>query len=701
MRAWMFGAAVMAAISGATVMAADEDPNLWLEEVQGAKALTQVKSWNAATAKILEAAPGFAKYRDRGLAVLNDKRQLAYPDAIQRSNVTNFWQDAANVRGLWRVSTLAAYVAGAPDWRTLLDIDALSKAETKNWVWKGATCLKPDYQRCLIGLSDGGKDALEWREFDMEAGTFVKGGFITPAAKSSVAWLDRDRLLIQSDFGPGTVTDSGYGRQVKLWTRGTPLADATLVAEGSQSDVGITPAVFSDSGRAWGVILRSTSFWETELSHVTPGGALVRSPLPITAELQDVLGGRAIVLLHADWTYRGSKWLAGSIIAYPIDPLLRGEPAKVEAVYVPSATEAVEEVKASANVLWVKLLDNVAGKLVSIRRGTYGWVSRNVPLAQNSVVHLIEVGGAPDMAIVGVEGLTQPETLYAVQPEGRRSAVASLPAYFDAAKMEVSQRFATSKDGTAIPYFVVRPVGTTGPVPTLMHAYGGFRAATNPTYLSKNPSRLGPMAQFWVDEGGAFVLANIRGGGEFGPAWHESVLKANRQKVFDDLYAVAEDLKKTGITSKLGISGRSNGGLLMGVAYTQRPELFDAVLMGVPLSDMKRYSHLLAGASWMGEYGDPDKPDEWAYISKYSPYQNLKAGAAYPRVMIYTSTKDDRVHPGHARKMAARMEQQGHPFYYFENIEGGHAGTANKNEDAYRSALMMVYLNRELKGVGK
>ncbi len=698
MRAWVLGAAMAAAMAGTVAVAADEDPYQWLEEVQGAKALAQVKTWNAATAKQLEAAPGFASYRDRSLAILNDKRQLAYPDEIQSSNVTNFWQDAANVRGLWRVATTASFVAGTPDWRTLIDLDALSKAEGKNWVWKGANCLKPDYRYCLVGLSDGGKDALEWREFDTATAKFVSGGFATPAAKSSVAWLDRDHLLVQSDFGPGTVTDSGYGRQVRLWTRGTPLSDAKLVAEGTTSDVGVTPAVFWDSNRAWGTIFRSTSFWETELSHLTPSGALVRSPLPASAELQDVLGGRAIALLHVDWSFRGTKWLAGSIVAYSIDPVLRGEPATVEAVYVPSSTEAVEEVRASQNVLWVKVLDNVAGKLVSLRRGPYGWVARNVPLAQNSVVHLMTVGGTPDLAFVGVEGLAQPETLYAVQPEGRRTAVASLPAFFDASKVEVSQHFATSPDGTKVPYFVVRPAGTTGPIPTLMHAYGGFRAATNPTYLSKNPSRLGPMAQFWVQEGGAFVLANIRGGGEFGPAWHESVLKANRQKVFDDFYAVAEDLKKTGITSKLGISGRSNGGLLMGVAYTQRPELFDAVLMGVPLSDMKRYSHLLAGASWMGEYGDPDKPEEWAYISKYSPYQNLKAGAKYPKVMIYTSTKDDRVHPGHARKMAARMEEQGHPFYYFENIEGGHAGTANKSEDAYRAALMMVYLNRELKG---
>jgi prolyl oligopeptidase len=687
---YLLAAALMVA---APVAAAEEDPHLWLEEVQGPRALAQVEAWNAATAKRLTAEPGFEAYRSRALTILNDPRQLAYPDDVRADGVTNFWRDAVNTHGLWRIASTTSFRSGKPEWRTLLDLDALSKAEGRNWVWGGVTCLKPAERYCIVELSDGGKDATEAREFDTATGRFVEGGFRLPTAKTTVAWAGPDALLVQTDFGPGTLTDSGYGRQVKLWRRGTPLSAATLVAEGKASDVAVSPRTISDGTNQWPMVLRAPSFWEVEASHVAPDGRLVKSPLPLTAEPMDVIGGRMIALLHADWN--GMK--AGSLVAYEIAPLLAGKAASVETVFAPSASQAIEEVRGAKGTLWVKLLDNVAGKLLALTRGTSGWSATPMPLPANSVVSLLTTGGADDAAYVSVEGLAQPGTLLAVTPAGATTNIAALPAFFDAAKVEVSQRFATSKDGTRIPYFLVRPKGVGGPLPTLMHAYGGFRAATNPTYLSKNPSRLGPLGQFWVEEGGAFVLANIRGGGEFGPAWHESVLKENRQKVFDDLHAVAEELKASGVTSKLGVSGRSNGGLLVGVAYTQRPELYDAVLMGVPLSDMKRYNKLLAGASWMGEYGDPDKPEEWTFISRYSPYQNLRAGADYPNVMIYTSTKDDRVHPGHARKMAARMAEQGHAFEYYENTEGGHAGAANKSEDAYRAALMLVYLNRELR----
>jgi prolyl oligopeptidase len=698
-------AAGAAALAGAASIAAEGvgDPHAWLEEVEGKRALDQVRTWNAGTAAVLEAAPGFAGYRDRAAAILNDKAQIAYPDAIQKDRVTNFWQDADHVRGLWRVAGVDGFVAGKPQWRTLIDVDALAKAEGHNWVWKGANCLRPDYVRCMVGLSDGGKDALVYREFDTASGRFVDGGFATPEAKTQVAWVDRDTLLLRSDFGPGTLTTSGYGRQVKLWKRGTPLTAARTVYEGKTDDVGAAPTVFIEGSRTWPVVTRTISFWEFELFHMKPDGALVRSPLPLTAELQDVLDGRAIALLHADWTYGKIVHKAGSLVAYAIDDVLAGRTPVVETVYRPGPTEAVEEVDVAKRTLYVKLLDNVAGKLVAVTRGQDGrWAPAPVALAANSVVGLVSTGGDADMAFPTVEGLTTPEALFAVRPGAAPVRVAALPPRFDASRMEVGQRFATSKDGTRIPYFVVRPKGAKGAVPTLMHAYGGFRVAQNPEYLAKHPSRLGPLAQFWVEEGNAFVLANIRGGGEFGPRWHEGVLKANRQKAFDDFHAVAEDLIRSGVAAKgkLGISGRSNGGLLVGVAYTQRPDLYDAVLMGVPLADMKRYSHLLAGASWMAEYGDPDKSEDWAYIARYSPYQNLKAGAQYPKVMFYTSTKDDRVHPAHARKMAARMAEQGHPFYYYENIDGGHAGSANRNEEAYRAALMMAYLNRELRGIG-
>ncbi|SET96114.1 prolyl oligopeptidase family serine peptidase [Stigmatella erecta] len=688
---------------GPVAVAADEDPYLWLEDVEGPRALDQVRQWNATTAAVLEKAPDFEAYRTRSAALLNDQARIALPDAVQNDRVANFWQDADHVRGLWRVAGLDGFIAGKPGWRTLIDLDALAKREGKNWVWKGAVCLRPAYDRCLIALSEGGKDAHLWREFDTVSGQFVAQGFETPVAKNNVSWLDRDTLLIRSDYGPGTLTPAGYGRQVRRWKRGTPLAEAPVLFEAEPTDVSVWSMTDIEEGNTYPLIQRDLSSWTSQFHHLAPDGKLVRSPLPEHAEVEGVLDGRVIARLFGPWTQGGKTYKEGSLVAYAIAPLLEGKRPGIETVYQPSAREAVEEVGLGKQVLYVKLLDNVAGKLVTVTRNAQGrWTPKPVPLAPRSVIQLISVGGPSDTAFVSVEGLTAPESLFAVTPGTAPVQVAALPARFDASKMEVSQRFAKSKDGTRVPYFLVRPKGVKGPVPTLMHAYGGFRVATSPTYLSKNPLRLGPLAQFWVEEGNAFVLANIRGGGEFGPKWHESALKAHRQRAYDDFHAIAEDLLRAGIAKKgaLGISGRSNGGLLVGVAYTQRPELYAAVLMGVPLADMKRYSHLLAGASWMGEYGDPDKPEEWAFLSKYSPYQNLKKGAPYPKVMFYTSTKDDRVHPAHARKMAARMAEFGYPFYYYENIDGGHAGSANHNEEAYRAALMLVYLNRELRGVG-
>jgi len=701
LRSFIRFAAVACLTGGAVAQTAgDTDPNLWLEEVEGIRALAQVRQWNTATASVLEAAPGFAQTRTRALAILNDARQIALPSEIQGDRVTNFWQDAANVRGVWRATGLVAFARGEPEWRTLLSVDALAKAEGRNWVWKGAVCRKPDHARCLVALSDGGKDAREWREFDVASASFVAGGFRTPAAKSDVAWLDKDRILIETDFGPGTLTTSGYGRQVRVWTRGTPLASARLVYEARAEDVEASPTVRYDGGTAYPVITRVVSSWTRDYFHLTPGGAPVRAPLPQSAEIADVHGGRAIVKLNEDWSTGGRRYKAGWVVAYEIAAVLAGRTPPVELVYVPSASEAVEQVSSGGAWLYVKTLDNVAGRLTALQRGEDGfWTGREMPLPRNSVVNLVETGGDTGLAFATVEGLLQPKTLMLVEPAVARPVrpVAAEPAMFDAAKMEATQRFATSADGTRIPYFLVRPKGATGPVPAILHAYGGFRIAQNPEYLSNHPARLGPLAQFWVEEGGAFVLANIRGGDEFGPAWHDSVIRENRQKAFDDFHAVAMDLKKAGIASKIAASGRSNGGLLVGVAMTQRPDLYDAVLMGVPLADMKRYSKLLAGASWMGEYGDPDKREDWAFISKYSPYQALRAGVRYPAAMIYTSTKDDRVHPAHARKMAARLAALGQRFYYYENTQGGHAGSADRTEEAYRVALMKAYLDREMK----
>ncbi len=680
--------------------AAAADPNAWLEDVEGPRAIAQVKAWNAATLAQLTAAPDFAANRDRARTLLEDPGRIATPDAIEAGQVLNLWRDAANPRGLWRTASLASFSTGKPQWRTLIDVDALGKAEGKSWVWKGATCLAPAYVRCMVALADGGTDAVVLREFDKGAGAFVGGGFALPNAKSDVAWAGPDALYVATDYGAGTLTASGYPRIVKRWARGTPLTAATVVAEGKAEDVRIGVTVIGDGPRDWPLLIRGLDFYHEELSHIAPDGRLVRSPLPADAEVEDVLGGRLIAKLQTPWQGRP----AGALVAYDISAVLAGRTPVVETVFLPDPTQSVEQVKAGKDRLWVKLLHNVSGMLVVLARSPDGVWSGNVAaLPANATVHLDAAAGTVEAAFATVEGMLTPPALYAVTPGATPSVVQSLPARFDASAMTVEQRFATSKDGTRIPYFLVRKAGTSGPVPALIHAYGGFRAAQTPTYLVDQPYRAGPVALFWVERGNAFVLANIRGGGEYGPAWHDAGLREKRQNVFDDLHAVAEDLVRTRVSAprKIAVSGRSNGGLLVGVAMEQRPDLYGAVVMGSPLIDMQRYSHLLAGASWVSEYGDPDVPADWAFMSKYSPYQNLKAGVNYPAPFIYTSTKDDRVHPGHARKFAAGLAALGDRFYYAEAIEGGHAAGADRREDAQRAALIMAYLERELGGGGR
>ena len=677
------------------LVAAAADPNAYLEDVEGSRALAQVKTWNAATLKLMTAAPDFAANRARALELLEDDKRIAEPNAVLGGQVFNLWQDAKNPRGLWRTASLASFSAGKPAWRVLVDVDGLGKTEGKSWVWKGANCRAPAYDRCMVALADGGTDAVVTREFDVARAGFVAGGFTLPNAKSNVDWAGPDALYVATDYGAGSQTTSGYPRIVKRWQRGTPLASATLVGEGVPTDVRVDTRVFTDGARQWPMFVRGVDFYHEEASHIAPDGRLVRSPLPDDAEIEDVLDGRLIAKLQTPWQGRP----AGALVAYSISDVLAGKTPVVETVLVPTAKQSIEQVAAGKDRLWVKLLDDVAGKLVALGRTPTGeWRGTPVALAANSTVHLEAASGTTEVAFATVEGMLTPPTLFAVVPGATPKAVQALPARFDASTMSVEQRFATSKDGTRVPYFLVRKKGTTGPVPVLMHAYGGFRAAQTPTYLVEQPYRAGPVALFWVERGNAFVLANIRGGGEYGPAWHEAGLREKRQNVFDDLHAVAEDLIRTGVTlpRKIAVSGRSNGGLLVGVAMEQRPDLYGAVVMGSPLIDMQRYSHLLAGASWMSEYGDPDVAADWAFIKAYSPYQNLKAGVRYPAPFIYTSTKDDRVHPGHARKFAAGLEALGDRFYYAEAIEGGHAAGADRVEDAQRAALIMAYLEREI-----
>ena len=695
-------AASLAAVAAiAQAPAAQEDPYLWLEEVEGERALAQVKQWNAATEAVLTKDPKFEQYRSRARAILDDEQQIAEPEAVLGDQVTNLWRDANNPRGIWRISPLAAYAAGKPQWRTLIDVDALGKQEGKSWVWHGADCLAPDYRRCLVALSPGGTDADVVREFDLQTGKFIDDGFVVPEAKSNVAWADADTLIVATDYGEGSLTTSGYPRVAKLWKRGTPLAEARTIFEGEASDVSVTPIAIQDEDTRWTFVGRGKTFWTNEYRLLTPEGRLVSVPLPADAEFEDILGGRLIAKLQSPLDAGGQRLPEGAIVSYDLAAIRAGRTAAPRLVMAPSKSQAIEEVAASDSVLWVKALDDVSGKLFALRPAADGgWSRSEIALPANSTLHLVETAGQSDLALATVEGMLTPPALYAVTPTGKPALVQTLPARFDASAFEVQQRFARSKDGTRVPYFLVRRKGATGAVPALIHAYGGFRAAQTPTYLTGQPYRAGPLGLFWVEEGNAYVLANIRGGGEYGPEWHKAALRENRQRSFDDLHAVAEDLIRTGVSAKgrIGISGRSNGGVLVGAAMNQRPDLYGAVISGSPLHDMKRYSKLLAGASWMDEYGDPDKPDDWAFISRYSPYQNHRPGVKYPPVFFYSSTKDDRVHPGHARKGAARLMEYGNRVYFHEYLEGGHSVGADRVEDAKRAALLMAFLKRELGG---
>jgi prolyl oligopeptidase len=670
------------------------DPYLWLEDIHGDRALERVKEWNGKTMAALTAGSAFERDRAEARAILDDERQIAEPGPVLGDQVTNLWRDAQHPRGLWRQASLASFTAGQPQWTTLIDVDALGKAEGKSWVWHGADCLAPDYNRCLVSLSPGGSDADVVREWDRRTKTFVDGGFVVPEAKSDVTWVDADTLLVGTDWGADTMTASGYPRVVKRWRRGTPLSSAETVKEGVFTDISVGSFAVMDGGKRYLFVSRGTSFYANDTWLMRADGSLVRTPVPDTADIQGVIGGELIVYLNKPM----DKYPAGAVVSWPIAQVEAGAASSPRLVFQPSGKQAVQGVATTDHAIWVSLLDDVSGKLVALTPGASGWRQQAAALPTNATLALVSSDDAHDIAFVTAQGFVVPPTLYAVSLDGKTRALQSLPARFDASAIDVEQHFAASRDGTRIPYFVVRKKGASTPGAALIHAYGGFRAAQTPTYLTTEPYRAGPLAKWWVEDGQVYVLANIRGGGEYGPAWHEATMREKHQNAFDDLYAVAEDLVARGLTTKgrIAVSGRSNGGLLAGAAITQRPDLFGAAIIGSPLLDMQRYSHLLAGASWMEEYGNPDVPADWAFISKYSPYQNVQRGVRYPPVFFYSSTEDDRVHPGHARKMAAKLIDYGNPVYFHEYLEGGHSVGADHAEDAVRAALLHAYLKRVL-----
>ena len=666
-----------------------DDPYLWLEEVEGERALGWVREQNERSLAALEAVPAYDDMLAEARAILTSEERI--PAASLRGGYAyNFWQDQEHVRGLWRRMPVDAYVAGGADWDVILDVDALAEAEDENWVYEGADCLAPDYTRCILTLSRGGSDAAVRREFDVEAREFVEDGFVLPEAKASLAWLDWDTMLVGTSED-GT-TDSGYPVRTRLWRRGTDLSDAPQVFEGESTDVGVWPFSVYDtgSGEHLGGIVRAVTFYDSEHHLRRPDGSFALLPFPSKVDLAGYLDGRVIVSLNEDWTYGDQAFPIGAVVAF--DP----ETNAAELVFEPTDAQAVQGVASGPDAIYVSLLDDINGRVLKLTPRAGGWSEQAVPLPEQGVTSVASIDDATGQMLLTHEDPTTPETLYFSEDGQALDAIKTSPDFFDTAGVTVRQHKATSSDGTQVPYTVIakRSVLDAGPAPTIQYGYGGFQVPILPGYS-------GTQGKLWVERGGVYVIANIRGGGEYGPAWHQAGLKGERQRIYDDFYAVSEDLIERGITTEdqLGILGGSNGGLLMGVSMTQRPDLYRAVGIGVPLLDMLRYDKLLAGASWVGEYGDPDDPEERSFLESISPYQNLAEDADYPRPFFFTSTKDDRVHPGHARKMARKMAGFGQPFLYYENIEGGHGAAANLDQTAKRLALQYAYFANEL-GLG-
>lgn len=678
----------------------DETKHLWLEEVEGAPALAWVTTQNARTLAELEADPRYAGFEAAALEILNSAQRIP-EGAVRDGHVYNFWQDETNVRGLWRRTTLESYATEAPAWETIIDFDKLAADEGANWVYKGASCLRPPpggEWRCLVSLSDGGKDAVVNREFNLATRQFVEDGFVTPEAKQGVAWAGPDTLLIATDWGAGSLTQSGYPFIVKRWQRGAPLADAAELIRGRETDVGVWPWTMRlDDGRILQGAVQAETFFTSKYFWFPEGEtSAVEMPLPQKVSTQGIYKGQLLFSTEQDWSPEGQgEFKAGDLLAFDIEAFLETRTLPpVNLVFRPSETQSVNGVGVAKGAALLSISDNVIGRLLKLDLTSSGWTTEPVALPGTGQVSISFSDDQETAVFLKYEDFLTPSSLLNYDAAtGDVSPLKSLPAKFDTTGLTVEQFFATSADGTRVPYFLVRrgdrPLD--GTAPTLLYGYGGFQVSYGPAYSAV-------LGRNWLEQGGAYVLANIRGGGEFGPTWHQAGLKQNRQRIFDDFIAVGEDVIARGLTAPehLGIMGGSNGGLLMGVMLNQRPDLWNAAVVQVPLLDMLRYHLLLAGASWVDEYGSPDVAEERAFLETISPYHNFDASKPYPAPFFVTSTKDDRVHPGHARKMAKRFEEAGLPFYYFENMDGGHAAAADQTARAKRSALEYTYLARRL-----
>ena len=665
----------------------DEDPYRWLEDVGGDDALAWVEERNRATSDAFAEDPDFESLEQRLLGIFDADDRIPY---VYKAGdwYYNLWQDEDNPRGLWRRTTLEEYRKPDPAWQVVLDIDALGKEEGENWVYGGASILVPTYDRCLLRLSRGGADADVVREFDLVAKTFVDGGFVLPEAKQTVAWAGPDEIFVATDFGPGTMTDSGYARIVKLWQRGQPLEEAITVFEGETSDVSVGAYAELSPGFEMQFVYRGRDFYNSD-RYIRRDGELVPLAIPSDAGYATHRGW-LYVTPRSDWDTAERTYATGSLLAIKLDRFLAGE-RNLAVLFEPGEGTALAGYSPTRNHVLVNILDNVRNRIEVASPGPDGWTAAPLRGVDGAGFQTIDADAVDpdhdDRYFLETTDYLTPSTLSIASVGEDPVVLKSAPSQFNADRLAISQHWTASADGTRIPYFQVSRIDATGSRPTLLYGYGGFRIPQVPRYSAG-------IGAAWLEHGGVYVVANIRGGGEFGPDWHQAALKADRPRAYEDFIAVAEDLIRRGITTakQLGTMGGSNGGLLMGNMLTMRPDLFGAIVAQVPLFDMRRYHELLAGASWVAEYGNPDDPDEWAFIEGFSPYHNVSEDVAYPKLLVTTSTRDDRVHPGHARKMVAKMRDVGHDVLYYENVEGGHAGAADNAQRAYMWTLAFRFL---------
>ncbi|MCO4771567.1 MAG: S9 family peptidase [Deltaproteobacteria bacterium] len=677
-----------------TAKATDDDPHLWLEEVEGETQLDWARARNAEVDAVVTAVDGFEALSDRLLTLYDSSDRIPYVGK-RGDFFYNHWTDSEHPRGLWRRTTPDSYATDTPDWDVLLDLDALGKEEGESWVWKGADCLPPAYDRCILSLSPGGSDASALREFDVPSRSFVDDGFNLPAAKQGITWIDQDTVLVEPDLGPDSQTDSGYPNTVRRWTRGTALADSNLLHEGEKTDVSSGAYRDHTPGFERTILYRSKTFYDRDY-WILDGDTKTQITVPPEARI-DVWRDRLLLLLRKDWEHGGTSYAAGTLLTTNLPKWLKGK-GGVTPLFTPTDSTSLVSFEHTKSHLILNTLDTVRSEISVLTPKGKKWLTSELPgLPDLGRVTASPVDGKDsEDYFLNITGYLTPSTLAMGTIGGEKATtLKQLPSLFEAEGLEVQQHFATSDDGTKIPYFQVskKDIVLDGSNPTLLYGYGGFLVSLRPRYSATRGIT-------WLERGGVFVVANIRGGGEFGPAWHQAALKEKRHTAYQDFASVAKDLVARKVTTpdKLGAEGGSNGGLLVGNMYTLYPELFGGVLCSVPLLDMKRYSKLLAGASWMGEYGNPDVPEEWEYIQTFSPYHNLDASEEHPPMLISTSTKDDRVHPGHARKMSAKLMELGKNAWYYENIEGGHGGAADNAQAAYLYALKYTWLWEVLNG---